>query len=71
MEEMFFIRLYPNCVTNRCEDGIWFQSQSPVVFQHPRVSTLRELQQVMLSNLGGRFKEIKEETGVDASVAIE
>ncbi|MED6153350.1 hypothetical protein PIB30_101129 [Stylosanthes scabra] len=57
---MFFIRLYPNGVTNRREDGIWFQCQSPMVFQHPRVSTLRELQLVMLSNLGGRFREIKE-----------
>ncbi|MED6174852.1 hypothetical protein PIB30_072923 [Stylosanthes scabra] len=27
---------------------------------HPRVSTLQELRQVMLSNLGGRFSEITE-----------
>ncbi|MED6133624.1 hypothetical protein PIB30_029907 [Stylosanthes scabra] len=54
---MFFIRLYPNGVTNSREDGIWFQCQSIAVFQHPRISTLQELKHIVLSNLNGRFRE--------------
>ncbi|MED6212650.1 hypothetical protein PIB30_085486 [Stylosanthes scabra] len=57
---MFFIRLYPNGVTHRQEDGILFYCQAPVMFQHPRIRTLKKLQQVMLSNLGDRVSEITE-----------
>ncbi|MED6106076.1 hypothetical protein PIB30_001469 [Stylosanthes scabra] len=60
MDKMFFIRLYPNGVTHRQKDGICFQCQAHVVFQHPRVSTLQELRQVMLYKLGGQFMEITE-----------
>ncbi|MED6178293.1 hypothetical protein PIB30_106180 [Stylosanthes scabra] len=31
-----------------------------MVFQHPRINTLQELRQVMLSNLGAQFNEITE-----------
>ncbi|MED6110173.1 hypothetical protein PIB30_040508 [Stylosanthes scabra] len=60
MDEMVFIQLYPNGGTHRQEDGIWFQCQAPVVFQHPRVCTLQELRHVMLFNLDGHFREITE-----------
>ncbi|MED6174001.1 hypothetical protein PIB30_064886 [Stylosanthes scabra] len=40
-------------------DGVWFQSISPVVFQHADISTMSELVAVFLYNLGGRFTEIR------------
>ncbi|MED6224674.1 hypothetical protein PIB30_086344 [Stylosanthes scabra] len=40
-------------------DGVWFQSDSPVVFQHADISTMSELVAVFLYNLGGGFTEIR------------
>ncbi|MED6187453.1 hypothetical protein PIB30_076580 [Stylosanthes scabra] len=60
MDEMFFIRLYPNGITHRQEGGVLCRCEAPVVFQHPRINPLQELRQVMLHNLGGQFNEITE-----------
>ncbi|MED6175452.1 hypothetical protein PIB30_078503 [Stylosanthes scabra] len=53
------IRLHPNAVAHERQDGVWFQSDSPVVFQHADVSTMAELEAVFLYHLGGRFTEIR------------
>ncbi|MED6114381.1 hypothetical protein PIB30_079695 [Stylosanthes scabra] len=53
------IRLHPNAVVHEQQDGVWFQSDSPVVFQHADISTMSELQAVFLYNLGGGFTEIR------------
>ncbi|MED6111438.1 hypothetical protein PIB30_052289 [Stylosanthes scabra] len=53
------IRLHPNAVAHERQDGVWFQSTSPVVFQHADISTMAELQAVFLYHLGGEFTEIR------------
>ncbi|MED6139640.1 hypothetical protein PIB30_085733 [Stylosanthes scabra] len=53
------IRLHPNAAVREREDGVWFQSDSPVVFQHADISTMSELEAVFLYNLGGRFMQIR------------
>ncbi|MED6148230.1 hypothetical protein PIB30_051109 [Stylosanthes scabra] len=53
------IRLHPNAVAHERQDGVWFQSDSPVVFQHADISTMAELQAVFLYHLGGGFTEIR------------
>ncbi|MED6141134.1 hypothetical protein PIB30_100331 [Stylosanthes scabra] len=53
------IRLHPNAVAHERQDGVWFQSESPVVFQHADISTMTELQVVFLYHLGGGFTEIR------------
>ncbi|MED6159389.1 hypothetical protein PIB30_041957 [Stylosanthes scabra] len=53
------IRLHPNAVAHERQDGVWFQSDSPVVFQHANISTMTELQAVFLYHLGGGFTEIR------------
>ncbi|MED6141889.1 hypothetical protein PIB30_107941 [Stylosanthes scabra] len=53
------IRLHPNAVAHEQQDGVWFQSESPVVFTHANVSTMAELQAVFLYHLGGGFTEIR------------
>ncbi|MED6149653.1 hypothetical protein PIB30_064620 [Stylosanthes scabra] len=53
------IRLLPNAVAHKRQDGVWFQSESPVVFQHAYISTMVELQAVFLYHLGGGFTEIR------------
>ncbi|MED6211934.1 hypothetical protein PIB30_078346 [Stylosanthes scabra] len=53
------IRLHPNAVAHERQDGVWFQSDSPVVFQHADISTMSELQAVFLYHLGGGFTEIR------------
>ncbi|MED6216208.1 hypothetical protein PIB30_005473 [Stylosanthes scabra] len=59
MEGYFVIRFHQNAVIYDREDGIWFQSNSLVVFQHADISTMTELKQVILFNSGGGFREIK------------
>ncbi|MED6174444.1 hypothetical protein PIB30_069039 [Stylosanthes scabra] len=53
------IWLHPNAVAHERQDGVWFQSDSPVVFQHADKSTMSELQSVFLYHLGGGFTEIR------------
>ncbi|MED6199375.1 hypothetical protein PIB30_075369 [Stylosanthes scabra] len=53
------IRLHPNAAVHERQDGVWFQSNSPVVFQHADISTMSELEAVFLYNLGGGFTEIR------------
>ncbi|MED6161985.1 hypothetical protein PIB30_066071 [Stylosanthes scabra] len=53
------IRLNPNAVVHERQDGVWFQSDSPVVFQHADISTMSELEEVFLYHLGGGFTEIR------------
>ncbi|MED6225442.1 hypothetical protein PIB30_093773, partial [Stylosanthes scabra] len=40
-------------------DEVWFQSDSPVVFQHADISTMSELEAVFLYHLGGGFTKIR------------
>ncbi|MED6224804.1 hypothetical protein PIB30_087691 [Stylosanthes scabra] len=49
----------PNGVIHERQDGVWFQSDSSVVFQHADISTMSELVEVFLYNLGGGFMEIR------------
>ncbi|MED6161981.1 hypothetical protein PIB30_066067 [Stylosanthes scabra] len=51
------IRLHPNAAVHERQDGVWFQSDSPVVFQHADISTMSELEAVFLYNLEGGFME--------------
>ncbi|MED6162773.1 hypothetical protein PIB30_073692 [Stylosanthes scabra] len=53
------IRLHPNAVAHERQDEVWFQSESPVVFQYADISTMAELQAVFLYHLGGGFTEIR------------
>ncbi|MED6223493.1 hypothetical protein PIB30_074480 [Stylosanthes scabra] len=53
------IRLHPNAAVHERQDGVWFQSDSLVVFQHADISTMSELEAVFLYNLGGGFTEIR------------
>ncbi|MED6187431.1 hypothetical protein PIB30_076415 [Stylosanthes scabra] len=53
------IWLHPNAVAHERQDGVWFQSNSPVVFQHADISTMAELHAVFLYHLGGGFTEIR------------
>ncbi|MED6225938.1 hypothetical protein PIB30_098385, partial [Stylosanthes scabra] len=53
------IRLQPNAVAHERQDGVWFQSDSPVVFQHAEISTMVELHAVFLYHLGGGFTGIR------------
>ncbi|MED6135366.1 hypothetical protein PIB30_045815 [Stylosanthes scabra] len=53
------IRLHTNAAVHERQDGVWFQSDSPVVFQHVDISTMSELQAVFLYNLGGGFTQIR------------
>ncbi|MED6177501.1 hypothetical protein PIB30_098694 [Stylosanthes scabra] len=53
------IRLNQNAVVHERRDGVWFQSDSPVVFQHANISTMSELEAVFLYHLGGGFTEIR------------
>ncbi|MED6156643.1 hypothetical protein PIB30_016190 [Stylosanthes scabra] len=59
MEEPLIIRLHPNAVIHERQDGVWFQSDSAVVFQHQDMSTMAELVHVFSHHLGGRFTEIR------------
>ncbi|MED6174054.1 hypothetical protein PIB30_065270 [Stylosanthes scabra] len=53
------IRLHSNAVAHERQDEVWFQSESPVVFQHVDISSMAELQAVFLYHLGGGFTEIR------------
>ncbi|MED6148186.1 hypothetical protein PIB30_050754 [Stylosanthes scabra] len=53
------IRLHPNAAVYKRQDGVWFQSDSPVVFQYADISTMSELHAVFLYNLGGGFTQIR------------
>ncbi|MED6147587.1 hypothetical protein PIB30_045219 [Stylosanthes scabra] len=53
------IWLHQNAVAHKRQDGVWFQSDSPVVFQHADISTMAELQVVFLYHQGGGFTEIR------------
>ncbi|MED6188355.1 hypothetical protein PIB30_085155 [Stylosanthes scabra] len=53
------IRLHPNAIAHERQDGVWFESDSPVVFQHADISTMAELQAVFLYPLDGGFTEIR------------
>ncbi|MED6153129.1 hypothetical protein PIB30_098621, partial [Stylosanthes scabra] len=53
------IRLQPNAVAHERQDGVWFQSDSSVVFQHTDISTMAELQAVFLYHLGDGFTKIR------------
>ncbi|MED6226201.1 hypothetical protein PIB30_099375, partial [Stylosanthes scabra] len=55
----FVIRLHPNAVAHERQDGVWFQSDTPMVFQHADISTMAELQAVFLYHIGGGFMEIR------------
>ncbi|MED6162863.1 hypothetical protein PIB30_074463 [Stylosanthes scabra] len=57
--QLLVIRLHPNAVAHERQDGVWFQSDSPVVFQHADISTMAELEAVFLYHLGGGFTEIR------------
>ncbi|MED6171554.1 hypothetical protein PIB30_041704 [Stylosanthes scabra] len=59
MDQPLIIRLYPNAVIHEQQDGVWFQSDSPTVFQHADISTMSELVEVFLYNQGGGFTEIR------------
>ncbi|MED6176922.1 hypothetical protein PIB30_092975 [Stylosanthes scabra] len=59
MDQPLVIRLHPNAVIHERQDGVWFQSDSQVVFQHPDMSTMSELVAVFLHHLGGRFTAIR------------
>ncbi|MED6193634.1 hypothetical protein PIB30_021465 [Stylosanthes scabra] len=59
MDQPLVIRLHPNAVVHERQDGVWFQSDSPVVFQHSDMSTMSELVEVFLHHLGGGFTEIR------------
>ncbi|MED6143486.1 hypothetical protein PIB30_006746 [Stylosanthes scabra] len=59
MDQPLVIRLHPNAVIHERQDGVWFQSDSPVVFQHPDMSTMSELVAVFLHHLGGGFTTIR------------
>ncbi|MED6135692.1 hypothetical protein PIB30_049030 [Stylosanthes scabra] len=59
MDQPLIIRLHPNAVIHERQDGVWFQFDSPVVFQHADISTMSELVEVFLYNLGGGFTEIR------------
>ncbi|MED6132296.1 hypothetical protein PIB30_017730 [Stylosanthes scabra] len=48
--EFFYYILFPN---GAIEDGVLFQSSSPVFFRSHPVSTVRELKELMLSNIRG------------------
>ncbi|MED6143418.1 hypothetical protein PIB30_005992 [Stylosanthes scabra] len=58
MDAQLVIRLHPNTTVHEREDGVWFQSASPVVFQHSDMSTMSELVEVFLHHLGGGFTHI-------------
>ncbi|MED6200634.1 hypothetical protein PIB30_087130 [Stylosanthes scabra] len=53
------IRMHSNAVAHERQDGVWFQSDSLVVFQHADISTMAELQAVFLYHLGGGFTGIR------------
>ncbi|MED6166204.1 hypothetical protein PIB30_106822, partial [Stylosanthes scabra] len=57
--QLLVIRLHPNAAVHERQDGVWFQSDSPVVFQHADISTMSELQAFFLYNLGGGFTQIR------------
>ncbi|MED6139667.1 hypothetical protein PIB30_086001 [Stylosanthes scabra] len=59
MNQPLVIRVHPNAVVHEWQDGVWFQSNSPVVFQHPDMSTMSELVAVFLHHLGGGFTTIR------------
>ncbi|MED6177384.1 hypothetical protein PIB30_097595 [Stylosanthes scabra] len=59
MDQPLVIRLHPNAVIYERQDGVWFQSDSPVVFQNADINTMSELVEVFLYNLGGGFTEIR------------
>ncbi|MED6203242.1 hypothetical protein PIB30_113589, partial [Stylosanthes scabra] len=51
-QELFYFVVHPNGVIVRREKGASFESSAPVMFVHSRVNTLRELKQLILSQLG-------------------
>ncbi|MED6143314.1 hypothetical protein PIB30_005233 [Stylosanthes scabra] len=59
MDQPLVIRSHPNAVIHERQDGVWFQSDSPVVFQHPDMSTMSELVAVFLYHLGDEFTAIR------------
>ncbi|MED6137187.1 hypothetical protein PIB30_062710 [Stylosanthes scabra] len=59
MEQLLIIRLHPNAVIYERQDGVWFQSNSSVVFQHHAMSTMSELVAVFLHHLRGGFTAIR------------
>ncbi|MED6174477.1 hypothetical protein PIB30_069374 [Stylosanthes scabra] len=59
MDQPLVIRLHPSAAVHERQDGVWFQSDSPVVFQHADISTMSELEAIFLYNLGGGFTEIR------------
>ncbi|MED6214923.1 hypothetical protein PIB30_108209 [Stylosanthes scabra] len=59
MDQPLIIRLHPNAIIHERQDGVWFKSDSPMVFQHTDISTMSELVEVFLYNLGGGFTEIR------------
>ncbi|MED6207328.1 hypothetical protein PIB30_034746 [Stylosanthes scabra] len=59
MDQPLIIRLHPNVVIHERQDGVWFQSDSSVVFQHQEMSTMSELVAVFLHHLRGRFTAIR------------
>ncbi|MED6215817.1 hypothetical protein PIB30_001434 [Stylosanthes scabra] len=59
MDQPLVIRLHPNAVIHERQDGVWFQFDSLVVFQHPDMSTMSELVAFFLHHLGGGFTAIR------------
>ncbi|MED6148053.1 hypothetical protein PIB30_049575 [Stylosanthes scabra] len=59
MEQPLIIRLHPNAVIHERQDGVWFQSDSSVVFQHHEMSRMSELVAVFLHHLRGGFTAIR------------
>ncbi|MED6196046.1 hypothetical protein PIB30_043639 [Stylosanthes scabra] len=57
--QLLVIRLHPNAFVHERQDGVWFQSDSPVVFQHVDISTMAELKAMFLYLLSGGFTEIR------------
>ncbi|MED6127397.1 hypothetical protein PIB30_087770, partial [Stylosanthes scabra] len=51
-QEMFHFIVYVNGSVIQGENGAYFNSYAPLIFRNTRVSTLHELKQVILSNLG-------------------
>ncbi|MED6150434.1 hypothetical protein PIB30_072290 [Stylosanthes scabra] len=59
MDQPLIIWLHPNAVIHERQDETRFQSDSPVLFQHTDISTMSELVQVFLYNIGCEFREIR------------
>ncbi|MED6173888.1 hypothetical protein PIB30_063917 [Stylosanthes scabra] len=59
MDQPLIIRLHTNAVIHERQDGIWFQSDSSMLFQHVDISIMLELFQVFLYNLRCGFREIR------------